>query len=115
MPYEPIISVSGLRGVVGDTLTDDVAFRYAAAFAEILPVGSVVITRDGRANGPLLVEPVVAGLSQGGARTVFDAGIAATPTTGILVREHHCAGGVQISASHNPAEYNGLKLFSAAG
>jgi phosphomannomutase len=115
MLNEPIISVSGLRGIVGDTLTDDVAFRYAAALAEILPAGPVVITRDGRANGPLLVEPVVAGLSQGGARTVFDAGIAATPTTGVLVREHHCAGGVQISASHNPAEYNGLKLFSAAG
>jgi phosphomannomutase len=100
---------------VGDSLTNDVAFRYAAAFADILPPGPLVVTRDGRANGPALVEPIVAGLSQGGARIVFDAGIAATPTTGVLVREHHCAGGVQISASHNPAEYNGLKLFSAAG
>jgi phosphomannomutase len=115
MPNEPIISVSGLRGIVGDTLTDDVAFRYAAAFAEVLPAGPVIVTRDGRANGPQLVEPVVAGLSQGGARKVFDAGIAATPTTGVLVREHHCVGGVQISASHNPAEYNGLKLFSGEG
>jgi phosphomannomutase len=112
---EPIISVSGLRGIVGDSLTDDVAFRYAAAFAEILPAGPVVVTRDGRANGPSLVGPVVAGLSQGGTRIVFDAGIAATPTTGVLLREHYCAGGVQISASHNPAEYNGLKLFSAEG
>jgi phosphomannomutase len=112
---EPIISVSGLRGIVGDTLTDEVAFRYAAAFAAILPAGPVVVTRDGRANGPLLVDPVARGLSQGGSRKVFDAGIAATPTTGVLVREHHSAGGVQISASHNPAAYNGLKLFSAEG
>ena len=48
-------------------------------------------------------------------RKVIDAGVAATPTTGVLVRELQAAGGIQISASHNPAEYNGLKLFSAAG
>jgi phosphomannomutase len=112
---EPIISVSGLRGIVGRSLTEAVAFRYARAFAETLAAGPVVITRDGRANGPQLVGPVTQGLSQGGRRIVFDAGVAATPTTGVLVRELHCAGGVQISASHNPAEYNGLKLFSAEG
>jgi phosphomannomutase len=112
---EPIISVSGLRGIVGESLTPEVAFRYAAAFAATLPTGPVVVTRDGRANGPQLVVPIVAGLSQGGTRPVFDGGIAATPTTGVLVRHHHCAGGVQISASHNPAEYNGMKLISAEG
>lgn len=115
MGSELIISVSGLRGIVGETLTPDVARRYAAAFAETLSPGPVVITRDGRANGRPLVEPVAAGLSQGGTRKVLDAGIAATPTTGVLVRSLSCAGGIQISASHNPAEYNGLKLFSAEG
>jgi phosphomannomutase len=115
MAGELIISVSGLRGIVGDTLTPDVAYRYAAAFAETLPAGPVLITRDGRANGGQLVAPVAAGLSQGGTRKVLDGHIAATPTTGVLVRHLHCAGGIQISASHNPAEYNGLKLFSAAG
>jgi phosphomannomutase len=110
-----IISVSGLRGVVGDTLTADVARRYVAAFAEVLPAGAVLVTRDGRANGSQLVQPVAAGLSQGGKRQVIDADIAATPTTGVLVRSLGCAGGIQISASHNPAEYNGLKLFSAEG
>jgi phosphomannomutase len=59
---ELIISVSGLRGIVGETLTDEVVFRYAAAFAEVLPAGPAVVTRDGRANGPLLVGPVLAGL-----------------------------------------------------
>lgn len=112
---ELIISVSGLRGIVGDTLTPDVAFRYAAAFAATLPDGPVLVSRDGRANGPQLVAPVVAGLSQSGTRHVIDAGIAATPTTGVLVRHQRCAGGVQISASHNPAPYNGLKLFSKEG
>jgi phosphomannomutase len=112
---ELIISVSGLRGIVGDTLTPEVAQRYAAAFAATLPDGPVVVTRDGRANGGQLVEPVCQGLSQHGPRRVLNASIAATPTTGVLVRHHRCAGGVQISASHNPAEYNGLKLFSAEG
>jgi phosphomannomutase len=110
-----IISVSGLRGIVGEGLTPDVAGRYAAAFAEVLPAGPVLITRDGRANGGPLVAPVAAGLSQSGSRHVLLAGIAATPTTGVLVRTQACAGGVQISASHNPAEYNGLKLFTATG
>jgi phosphomannomutase len=110
-----IISVSGLRGIVGDTLTAEVAWRYAAAFAGSIPDGPVLVTRDGRANGAALVEPVIAGLSHSGSRRVLDGGIAATPTTGVLVRQHRCNGGVQISASHNPAEYNGLKLFSAEG
>jgi len=115
MATELIISVSGLRGVVGDTLTPAVALRYAAAFAETLPEGPVIMTRDGRANGSQLVAPVAVGLSQGGSREVVDGGIAATPTTGILIRDLRCAGGVQISASHNPAEYNGFKLFSSQG
>src|SRR5215213_1406793 len=115
MANELIISVSGLRGVVGDTLTPEVAFRYAAAFAATLHDGPVLVSRDGRANGPQLLTPVIGGLSQNGTRRVLDAGIAATPTTGVLVRHHQCAGGVQISASHNPAPYNGLKLFSAQG
>lgn len=109
-----IVSVSGLRGVVGSSLTPDVAARYAAAFATTLPPGPVVIGRDGRASGPELLERIVAVLTEAG-RDVIDGGIAATPTVGILVGEERAAGGLQISASHNPARYNGLKLFSAAG
>ncbi|MGD9722277.1 MAG: phosphoglucosamine mutase [Pirellulales bacterium] len=109
-----IISVSGLRGVVGDSLTPEVAARYACAFAAELPAGAVVITRDGRASGPMLADALQAALTRAG-RDVMDAGVAATPTTGVLVRQWRAAGGIQISASHNPREYNGLKLFSAAG
>jgi phosphomannomutase len=111
---EPIISVSGLRGVVGESLTPLVAARYAAAFAAELPAGAVVITRDGRTTGAMLAAAITAALQAMG-RKVIDAGIAATPTTGVLVREQQAVGGIQISASHNPAQYNGLKLFSAAG
>lgn len=111
---ELIISVSGLRGIVGQSLTAEVAGRYAAAFASTLPPGPVVLTRDGRSHGPMLAEAIAAALTSAG-RPVLDAGPAATPTTGILVRAEQCAGGVQISASHNPPEYNGIKLFSAEG
>ena len=111
---EPIISVSGLRGIVGETLTPEVAIRYAAAFAALAPPGSIIITRDGRASGEMLAAAVQAGLGEVGRDTV-DAGVAATPTTGMLVRQCQAAGGIQISASHNPVQYNGLKLFSAQG
>ena len=110
-----IISVSGLRGIVGTSLTDDIARRYAAAFAQGMPEGLFVVTRDGRDNGPQLVAPVCEGLMQGGATKILNGQVAATPTTGILVRKAGAVGGVQISASHNPPEYNGLKLFSSAG
>ncbi|HZZ71904.1 MAG TPA: phosphoglucosamine mutase [Pirellulales bacterium] len=111
---ELIISVSGLRGIVGAELNAGVARRYAQAFAETLPPGPVVITQDGRASGPALAAAVADALHESG-RDVLDAGVAATPTTGVLVRRLEAVGGMQISASHNPAEYNGLKLFSSAG
>jgi phosphomannomutase len=111
---EPIISVSGLRGIVGDSLTPEVAMRYVAAFAAEAPSGPIVVTRDGRTTGPMLADAVRSALCAVG-RDVIDASIAATPTTGVLIRHLQAAGGIQISASHNPPEYNGLKLFSAEG
>ena len=109
-----IVSVSGLRGIVGGSLTPEVAVRYVAAFAATLPHGPIVIGRDGRASGPLLAAALTEDLTRSG-RDVIDCGIAATPTVGIVVRHERAAGGIQISASHNPAPYNGLKLFSSEG
>jgi phosphomannomutase len=109
-----IISVSGLRGIVGDSLTPEVAVRYAMAFAAELPTGPIVIGRDGRASGPELAVAIGAALADAG-RDVHDAGPAATPTVGVLVRSLGAAGGIQISASHNPPQYNGLKLFNSVG
>jgi phosphomannomutase len=111
---EPIISVSGLRGIVGESLTPEVAIRYACAFAAGAPPGPLVLSRDGRATGQMLCDAISAGLMAIG-RDVIDADVAATPTTGVLVRALNAAGGIQISASHNPPEYNGLKLFSDQG
>ena len=111
---ELIISVSGLRGIVGSTLTPEVVIRYVAAFSSALPAGPVVVTRDGRHTGPMVARAVQSALMAAG-HTCLDAGIAATPTTGVLVRHHGAVGGIQISASHNPSEYNGLKLFDRTG
>jgi phosphomannomutase len=111
---DPIISVSGLRGIVGESLSPEIAVRYAAAFVADLPPGPIVLTRDGRATGAMLADAVRSALLAAG-RDVLDAGIAATPTTGVLVRQHHASGGLQVSASHNPAPYNGIKLFSGEG
>ncbi|MEK6247903.1 MAG: phosphoglucosamine mutase [Planctomycetales bacterium] len=109
-----IITVSGLRGVVGESLTPEIAVRYVEAFVAGIEKGPILIARDGRANGPLLASAIGDGLVRLG-RDVIDADIAATPTAGILVQEYAAAGGIQISASHNPAEYNGIKLFGADG
>ncbi|MDR1485283.1 MAG: phosphoglucosamine mutase [Planctomycetaceae bacterium] len=111
---ELIISVSGLRGVIGETLTPEVVMSYAAAFAGTLPSGGIVVTRDSRESGLMLADAIHAALNALG-RNTFDAGITATPTTGILVRQLSAAGGIQITASHNPGEFNGMKLFSPEG
>lgn len=116
---EPIISVSGLRGILGQQLTPLVAARYVAAMASTLPAAgtkrrAVVVGRDGRSSGRGLSQVVSATLSACGLE-VIDLDVAATPTVGIQVRQQQAVAGIQISASHNPAEYNGLKLFGADG
>lgn len=114
MSEQLIVSVSGLRGIVGASLTPEVAARYALAFAATLPPGPIVVGRDGRESGPMLLERVSEAIVSAG-RDVIDCGIAATPTVGVVVRGERAAGGIQISASHNPARYNGMKLFAAEG
>ena len=111
---EPIISVSGLRGTIGDQLTPLVAVRYIAALASTLPEGPVVIGRDGRESGCMLAQIIGATLQAHG-HDVIDLGVAATPTVGIEVRAATAVAGVQISASHNPRQYNGIKLFGSEG
>jgi phosphomannomutase len=109
-----IISVSGLRGIIGETLDPEVALRYARAVGAELGPGPIVLARDGRATGGLLLSIAAATLHAAG-RDVLIADVAATPTVGVLVRTHQAAGALQISASHNPPEYNGIKVFGADG
>jgi len=112
--HDPIISVSGLRGIIGSSLSPTIVSNYVSAFVEQLPEGPILVARDGRPSGAPLAEIIRATIKLLG-RDVIDAGILATPTVGVLVRSLKCVGGVQISASHNPSEYNGLKLLGADG
>jgi phosphomannomutase len=109
-----ILSISGLRGVVGDGLDPEYVVQFAAALGTMADAGRVVVARDGRATGSMLRHAVLAALTATGCEVV-DAGIAATPTCGVLVNDLNAAAGLQITASHNPVEWNGLKPFSTDG
>jgi phosphomannomutase len=109
-----ILSISGLRGVIGDGLDPAYLVDFACALGTMYDRGTVVVARDGRSTGLMVKHAVVAGLLATGCR-VIDAGIASTPTCGVLVQELRAAGGLQITASHNPIEWNGLKPFSPGG
>lgn len=104
------VSVSGIRGVVGTGLDAESLVRWASAFGEWLPPGPVVVARDSRPSGPMVVAAVQAGLMSTG-HTVIDAGMTTTPTTEMLVQETDAVGGVIVTASHNPVEWNALKLL----
>lgn len=109
-----IASVSGLRGIVGNGLDPASAVEFAAAYASGCGPGAIVVGHDGRVSAPVFVHAVLAGVTATG-RDVLLAGPTATPTIGRLVRDRSASGGIQISASHNPAEYNGLKFFQQEG
>jgi len=106
--------VSGLRGVVGNGLDPAAAVEFAAAYASSCGPGPIVVGHDGRVSAPMFLHAVVAGVIATG-RDALVVGPAATPTVGRLVRDQHAAGGIQISASHNPPQYNGLKFFQPEG
>jgi phosphomannomutase len=109
-----IVSVSGIRGIVGDSLTPEAACRFAAALGTHLSGGRVVVARDSRPSGEMLKHAVFAGLFSVGC-TAEDIGIAPTPTVGLAVRTLNAAGAIQITASHNPSPWNGLKMFGPGG
>lgn len=116
MPREHLlkIGVSGIRGVVGEFLTPALACSFAQAFATYVGAGRVVIGRDTRASGEMLQHAVTCGLLAAGC-DVVDVGILPTPTIQMYVGSSHARGGIALTASHNPPEYNALKLFNAQG
>ena len=114
-PTSPlIVSVSGIRGIVGDSLNPEPVARFAAALGSYLHGGRIVVGRDSRPSGEMLKHAVLAGLFSVGCHAE-DVGIAPTPTVGIAVRTLSAAGGIQITASHNPSPWNGLKMFGPDG
>jgi len=116
---ELIISISGMRGIVGENLTGAIACEYGAAFGTFLKSKtaekiSVAIGQDSRPSGNMIKAAVSAGLCSVGV-DVVDLGIVTTPCVGIMLRELGCAGGVVITASHNPLPFNGIKLLLGNG
>ncbi len=115
MPDDPLmLSVSGLRGIVGTSLTPEVAMRYASAFggmlADRLDRPRVVIGRDGRAAGGMIHHAAIAGLLSA-ACDVIDLDIAATPTVALACQQQGVDAGVIVTASHNPGRWNGIKCL----
>jgi len=111
---EPIISVSGLRGIIGRELTPEVAIRYTGAFCSQLPPGPVLVSRDGRTSGPMLCDAIASAILASGRQCQY-LDVVATPTLGVAVSALQAAGAIQVSASHNPPAYNGMKLFGPDG
>ncbi|MGH7583387.1 MAG: phosphoglucosamine mutase [Gemmatimonadales bacterium] len=112
-----MISVSGMRGLVGSDLTPELVARHAAAFgawARGNGAGSVVIGRDARTSGPMFVRAATAGLQSVGV-DVIDVGMVPTPTVQMAVEHHRAGGGLIITASHNPIEWNALKFVGPDG
>jgi phosphomannomutase len=109
-----IASISGLRGVVGNGLDPVIAVEFAAAYASQCEPGAIIVSHDGRISSTVFFPAIVAGVTATG-RDALLVGATSTPTVGILVRECRAVGGIQISASHNPPQYNGLKLFQPRG
>jgi len=113
-----MVSVSGVRGRVGEALTPEIMTKFAAGFgAWALSAGrskTIVVGRDSRVSGPMFHRAVLAALQSVGAR-VIDVGVVPTPTIQLAVEHHHAAGGLGITASHNPIEWNALKFIGPSG
>lgn len=107
-------SVSGIRGIVGETLTIDVLVRHVRAFLEITQAKSIVLGRDSRPTGDAICQ-LVAGVCRMAGVSVIDTGLSTTPTVELMVESTQAGGGIIITASHNPIEWNALKFLNAKG
>ena len=115
-----MVSVSGVRGRVGEGLTPEVVARFAAGFGVWARSDSgkdapaIVVGRDSRVSGRMFHRVVLGALQSVGCN-VIDVGMAPTPTIQLAVEHHHAAGGLAITASHNPIEWNALKFIGSTG
>ena len=114
-----MVSISGIRGIVGESLTPEVVVKYVAAFAEyckrINPSNPrVVIGRDGRITGKIVANIASSTLLAAGV-DVIAIGVVPTPTVALAVERLGATGGISFTASHNPMQWNGLKFFASSG
>jgi phosphomannomutase len=111
---ELITSISGVRGIVGTSLNPEVIIRFAQAFAQFCGAGPVVVGFDGRPAGMAIRRLVCGALSMSGI-DVIDLGMVPTPSVQLAVERSAATGGIAITASHNPSEWNGLKFIDETG
>jgi phosphomannomutase len=114
-----MVSISGIRGVVGQTLTPDVIIRYVAGFGAYCRLHTngpitVIVGRDGRITGGAVTDMITSALTMSGVN-VMDIGICPTPTVQLAVEHEHAAGGIAVTASHNPMQWNGMKFMASTG
>ncbi|MGI8766701.1 MAG: phosphoglucosamine mutase [Gemmatimonadaceae bacterium] len=114
-----MVSVSGVRGRVGEALTPEIVTNFAAGFGAWATSRdgagrTIVVGRDSRVSGPMFHRAVIAALQSVGA-DVVDIGVVPTPTVQLAVEHHHAVGGLAITASHNPVEWNALKFIGPSG
>ncbi|MHB9041917.1 MAG: phosphoglucosamine mutase, partial [Melioribacteraceae bacterium] len=109
-----MVSISGIRGIIGDGLDPNVLVKYTSAYADFCGKGKIVIGSDGRITGEM-VRNIVIGTLLAKGNDVIDIGVCPTPTVLFNVKKLKAAGGIQISASHNPNQWNALKLLNRKG
>ncbi|MBD3205413.1 phosphoglucosamine mutase [Candidatus Bathyarchaeota archaeon] len=105
---------SGIRGVVNKEITPTLAHRVGTALATIHKGGTIIVGRDARVSGPMIEGALFSGLSSAGA-DIYSIGLVPTPITAWTVRNLDANAGIEVTASHNPPEYNGLKIFNEKG
>ncbi len=109
-----MVSISGIRGIIGDGLEPEVLVKYTAAYADFIGTGKVIVGRDSRISGEM-VKSIVIGTLLAKGIDVVDIGICPTPTVQYIVKTEKASGGIALSASHNPNQWNALKLLNSTG
>jgi len=109
-----IMSMSGIRGVVGESLDPRIALKTGMAFGQLLGKGPIIVGGDTRTSHDMVKYSVISGLVSVGC-DVIDIGKVLTPTVQQMIRHHKAVGGIVVTASHNPVIWNGLKLMNHTG
>jgi len=108
------VGISGIRGIIGETLTPEISINFARAFATYLGKGKIAVGTDTRISSQLIKKAVISGILSSGINTI-DISVVPTPTIQNYIAEKKLDGGIVITASHNPEEWNGLKFIDSSG
>ena len=109
-----MVSISGVRGIIGKSLTPEIVQNFSLAFGSYMKGSTIILGGDSRTSGTF-IKNIVKGCLQSTGCRVIDIGIVATPTVQMEILHHRASGGVAITASHNPSEWNGLKFMDNKG